>query len=198
MGPQIASLQYIPRQPASMAQWCNGETHALIRKQMRGPMRKLLLFMTAVFSPMLNADLLDEVTSLVEWPVVLVASFENEFLQERELTIKHILDFLGVDSSIILDTDIRSNPSSKAKSKNLKKLIKRGGWWRVLLKKMIPSLKIRQIIKNRVQRLNISVFSPPQLSHLDRKKIYNLYFRHDIRNLEGILNRDMSHWNPDN
>ena len=45
-----------------MVQWCNGETHALIRKQMRGPMRKLLLFMTAVFSPMLNADLLDEVT----------------------------------------------------------------------------------------------------------------------------------------
>ena len=125
-------------------------------------------------------------------------SFENEFLKERELTIKHILDFLGVDNSIILDTNIRSNPSSKAKSKNLKKLIKRGGWWRVLLKKMIPSLKIRQIIKNRVQRLNISVFSPPKLSHLDRKKIYNLYFRHDIRNLEGILNRDMSHWNPDN
>ncbi len=45
-----------------MAQWCNGATHTLIRKQMRGPMRKLLLFMTAVFSPMLNADLLDEVT----------------------------------------------------------------------------------------------------------------------------------------
>ena len=49
--------------------------------------------------------------------------FEDELLQERELTIKRILEFLEIDSSVSLRTDIRSNPSSKEKSKYFKKLI---------------------------------------------------------------------------
>jgi len=126
----------------------------------------------------------------------LFISFEDEFLKERDLTIKKILDFLEVDSSVSLDTNIKSNPSSKEKSKTLKRMMKKTGWWRVLLKKMIPSLKIRQIIKNRIQRANISAFNPPKLDHLVKLKIYNSYFRDDVNNLEGLLKRDLSHWIP--
>jgi hypothetical protein len=126
----------------------------------------------------------------------LFISFEEEFLQERDLTIKKILDFLEIDSAIFLRTDIRSNPSSKQKSKNLKELMKQKGWWRVFLKKIIPSLKIRQIIKNRIQNWNIRIYSPPKLSQLDRISIYNSYFKEDINNLERLLNRDFSYWKP--
>ena len=124
-------------------------------------------------------------------------SFEDEFLKERELTVKKILNFLELDSSVVLRTDIRSNPSSIAKSKYLKKLIKRGGWWRDLFKSLIPSLKIRQIIKNRIQRANISEFNPPQFSKQERIRIFNLYFKNDVTRLQTSLNMEFSSWIPD-
>ena len=126
----------------------------------------------------------------------LFINFEDEFLQEKDLTIQKILHFLEIDSSILLNIDIRSNPASKERSKILKRMMKKTGWWRVLLKKMIPSLKIRQIIKNKIQRANISAFSPPKLTQLQRHNIYNSYFRRDIHDLSVLLNRDFSNWIP--
>lgn len=121
----------------------------------------------------------------------LFISFEDEFLQKRDLTIKKILQFLEIDNSFFLNTDILSNPSSKEKSKILKKMMKKTGWWRRFLKKMIPSLKIRQIIKNRIQMANISAFNPPQISQVERQNIYNSYFKQDVHNLEELLKRKM-------
>ncbi|MDA9808158.1 sulfotransferase domain-containing protein [Flavobacteriales bacterium] len=124
----------------------------------------------------------------------LFINFEDEFLQEKDLTIQKILHFLEIDSSILLNIDIRSNPASKERSKILKRMMKKTGWWRVLLKKMIPSLKIRQIIKNRIQRANISVFNPPKLTQIQRHNIYNSYFSRDVHDLSVLLNRDFSNW----
>ena len=128
----------------------------------------------------------------------LFISFEDEFLQKRDLTIKKILQFLEIDSSVLLNADIRSNPSSKEKSRMLKIMMKKTGWWRTLIKQIIPSLKIRQIMKNRIQRANISAFNPPKISQKERRNIYNSYFKDDIHNLEGLLNRDLSRWIPFN
>ena len=124
----------------------------------------------------------------------LFINFEDEFLQEKDLTIQKVLHFLEIDSSILLNVDIRSNPASKERSKILKRMMKKTGWWRVLLKKMIPSLKIRQIIKNRIQRANISVFNPPKLTQIQRHNIYNSYFSRDVHDLSVLLNRDFSNW----
>jgi hypothetical protein len=128
----------------------------------------------------------------------LFISFEDEFLKSRDLTIKKILDFLEVDSSVRLHTDIKSNPSSKEKSKSLKIMMQKTGWWRVFLKQLIPSLKVRQIIKNRIQRANIRIYNPPKLSQIEKHNIYDCYFRDDISNLERILKRDFSYWIPNN
>ena len=124
----------------------------------------------------------------------LFINFEDEFLQEKDLTIQKVLHFLEIDSSILLNIDIRSNPASKERSKILKRMMKKTGWWRVLLKKIIPSLKIRQIIKNRIQRANISVFNPPKLTQIQRHNIYNSYFSRDVHDLSVLLNRDFSNW----
>jgi hypothetical protein len=69
--------------------------------------------------------------------------------------------------------------------------MKKRGWWRILLKKMIPSLKIRQIIKNRIQRANISTFIPEKLSVIQRKMMYDTYFKEDIIAIEDIIDRKM-------
>ena len=118
--------------------------------------------------------------------------FENELLQERELTIKRILEFLEIDSSVLLRTDIRSNPSSKEKSKSLKKLMNKKGWWRDVIKFMIPSVQLRQIIRNRIQRINITEFKAQQLSQEVKLYLLEKYFRKDISDLERILNKKMN------
>ena len=66
------------------------------------------------------------------------------------------------------------------------------GWWRQIIKYIFPSLKIRQIIKNRIQRLNIITFTPPKLSNKERKNILNHYFCKDIKTVEGLLGREMN------
>mgnify|MGYP001440287489 CR=1 FL=1 len=118
--------------------------------------------------------------------------FENELLQKRELTIMRILEFLEIDSSVLLRTDIRSNPSSKEKSKSLKKLMNKRGWWRDVIKFMIPSVQLRQIIRNRIQRINITEFKAQQLSQEVRSNLLEKYFRKDIYDLEKTLNKKMN------
>ena len=73
----------------------------------------------------------------------------------------------------------------------LKIMMKKTGWWRTLIKQIIPSLKIRQIMKNRIQRANISAFNQPQISQVERQNIYNSYFKQDVHNLEELLKRKM-------
>ena len=68
------------------------------------------------------------------------------------------------------------------------------GWWRILIKNMIPSLKARQIIKNRLQRANLNTFIPPQLAEFERQNIFELNFKDDVKKLEILLGRKMN-WN---
>jgi len=123
----------------------------------------------------------------------LIINFEAEFIGKREDTMIRIFKFLGIKDEGI-NINIKSNPASKARLQWLKKLMKKTGWWRVVIKNMIPSLKIRQIIKNKIQRANISAFTPHQLSEEEKSVLYNRYFEKDVRNLELLLNQKM-YWN---
>ena len=102
------------------------------------------------------------------------------------------MDFLEVDNSVVLNTDIRSNPSSKEKLKVLKKIMNNGGWWRDVIKFMIPYAQLRQIIRNRIQRINIIEFKAPQLSQNLKSELLEKYFKKDILNLERMLNKKMN------
>ena len=123
----------------------------------------------------------------------LIINFEEEFVNQRGGTINRILNFLDLENEEF-DINISSNKASKAKSTLLKKVMKKTGWWRVLIKRMIPSLKIRQIIKNRIQRANITTFTPSKLSSLEKKELFNLFFKDDVDKLELLLNKRMN-WN---
>ena len=70
--------------------------------------------------------------------------------------------------------------------------MKTKGWWRVLLKWMIPSLKIRQIVKNKLQRLNISKFTPESLTQEVKGNMYAHYFSKDVNKLEQLIDRKMN------
>ena len=123
----------------------------------------------------------------------LIINFEEEFVNQRGRTINRILDFLDLENEDF-DINISSNKASIAKSILLKKVMKKTGCWRVLIKRIIPSLKIRQIIKNRIQRANITTFTPSKLSSLEKKELFNLFFKDDVGKLELLLNKRMN-WN---
>ena len=140
----------------------------------------------------LYAQMIDRYLQYFSLDNFLFIHFDDELLQERELTIKRILEFLEIDSSFLLRTYIRSNPSSQEKSKPLKKLMNKRGWWRDVIKFMIPSVQLRQIIRNRIQRINITEFKAQQLSQEVKLHLLEKYFRKDISDLEKTLNKKMN------
>jgi len=118
--------------------------------------------------------------------------FEEEFLKERDRIIYKILDFLGVDKDIELKTDLRSNPASKARFVFLKKIMNKYGWWRSLLKFLVPSIQLRQIIRSKIQRANIVEFKSDKLSNTLRISLYNLYFKENISRFEDKINKKLN------
>ena len=118
--------------------------------------------------------------------------FENEFMIDRKKIIDKLLIFIGLETEINLNLDLRSNPASKERFKFLKKLMKKKGWWRKILKFMAPSMQIRQIIRNKVQRANLKEFQKEKLSEKLKTDLYNEYFKEDIIKFEKLTNKKLS------
>ena len=118
--------------------------------------------------------------------------FEKEFLLKRDKTIHRVLEFLEIDPLIELQTDLKSNPSSKEKSKTLKRIMKKKGWWRTIIKWLVPSIQLRQIIRNRVQRLNIEEYKAEKISEELKSKLFSSYFRDNIDKFERLTNKKMN------
>ena len=118
--------------------------------------------------------------------------FENEFIINRDKTIDSLLKFLGLEKERNLNINIKSNPASKEKSKFLKNLMKKKGWWRKVLKFLIPSVQLRQIIRNRIQRANIKEYKTEELPEKLKSKLYNTYFKEDIIKFEKLTNKKLN------
>jgi len=56
---------------------------------------------------------------------------------------------------------------------------------------------LRQIIINKIHKLNNKNFTPPSLSKKDREEIFDKYFAADVKKTENLLNRKMN-WNKCN
>ena len=121
----------------------------------------------------------------------LLIHFEEDFIKNREQTIDTVYEFLGLDKTYQFDINIKSNPASKARSKALKKIMQKTGWWRKALKMLLPSQLI-QIVKNKIQRANISSFTPKPFPLDKRKEIFDKYFSGDVITFEHTINREMN------
>ena len=137
------------------------------------------------------ANMLKRYFALFSKDNFLILHFEEDFIAEREQTILKIFKFLNIKEEDI-NFNIRSNKASKAKFIWLKNLMQKTGWWRQIIKNIFPSAKSRQIIKNRIQRLNITTFTPNKLSVKEREDIFKSYFTEDIKIVEELLERKMN------
>ena len=144
------------------------------------------------FHQSLYGDMIEEYLKYFPLKNFLFIHFEDEFIRDRNQTILRILDFLEIRNDIELDLDFKSNPSSIERSKILKRFMKRKGWWRHLLKLFIPSVQLRQIIRNKIQRINLKEFKYAPIEDKFREEMYNNYFRKDIIKLEKLINRQIN------
>ena len=114
--------------------------------------------------------------------------FEKDFLLNRDKTILKVLEFLDVNHQIKLKTDLRSNPS-KDKSKTLKRIMKKGvvGF----IKWLVPSVQLRQIIRNWIQRSNLQEYKAEKLTRELRRQLFYSYFKENIDKFERLTNKKM-------
>ncbi len=120
----------------------------------------------------------------------------EEFIHNRRKVIKDLLEFLQVDKNIEINLDIYSNQASKARSTIIKQIMKKDFLLKRLIKKMIPSLSMRQQIRNRIHASNNKVVKKPPLSEDERKVCYSEYFKKDIELLENSLSIKLENWKP--
>jgi hypothetical protein len=152
----------------------------------------LLKLRFSYYSQGLYGEMIEKYLNIFSKDQFLFILFEEELIRNTGETIQKVLSFLEIDNKFSLNIDIKSNMASKVKYKWIMRFMQKSGLWRRLIRKLIFSLKWRQIIKNKIHRANISSFTPNPLSKDIRKEIYNNYFLDDVKKLEFILEKKMN------
>ena len=70
--------------------------------------------------------------------------------------------------------------------------MKKQGWWRTIIKWFVPSVQLRQIIRNRIQRLNIEEYKAEKLSKELKRQLFYSYFKENIDKFERLTNKKMN------
>ena len=118
----------------------------------------------------------------------------DDFLKNRKETINKILKFLNVSTNVDLDLNIFSNKASVARSTILKKFMKKQTIFSKTLKLLIPSLKLRQQIRNLIHSTNNKETSKKPLTLKEKDFCFKNYFSKQISDLEKILNINLDIW----
>ncbi len=119
--------------------------------------------------------------------------FEEDFLKNRESTIKHVQQFLNVPYEP-LELNIHSNEAGEAQSEIIRDLVRKPNFAKKLLKFVMPSKEARKNIRKFFIRKNMQKVSSSKLSEETRKKLLELYFMEDIHLTEKLINRNLGVW----
>jgi len=119
--------------------------------------------------------------------------FEEDFIKKREKTIKSLLTFLGVDTDVRLNLDIRRNPSSLPRIEFLRDFIYKPNTIKSFMKKILPSSNfIRKLLKT-IDNLNQKEIRY-SIDEKFKKELMQKYFINDIKELEKIIERNLRIW----
>ena len=119
--------------------------------------------------------------------------FEEDFIRNRENTIKRVQEFLTVPFEA-LDINIHSNEAGEAQSDVVRDLVRKPNFVKKLLKFVLPSKEARKNIRKFFIRKNMQKAASPNLSAETRKRILDKYFMEDIHLTEQLINRNLGVW----
>lgn len=124
---------------------------------------------------------------------ILILRFEDDFINNKEQTIRTILAFLGVDE-VSLDIDLKSNQATQPRCKCITRLLNKESGLKKILRLFIKSSKVKIYISQLIDNLNQSEKGIKKLTKNDKKFFLNKFFLDDIKNLENSLKISLSTW----
>lgn len=121
----------------------------------------------------------------------------DDLKNEPDAVVRKIYKFIGVDDNFQPDLTMRYNKSGEIKNKFLDKLIGRKSVIFKSLKTVFPggynSLKKNQALKKTINSFRNKNLAPVPFSKESKSRITDIY-REDIKQLETLLERDLSSW----
>ncbi len=120
--------------------------------------------------------------------------FEDDFLKNKENSIKDLLKFLQVDDNEELALNIKNTPGTASKSEKADKILNTANPINRFAKKIIPSKKARTNIKYFFTKINQKATADK--SELEKIKPFltNEVYKESILELQDVINRDLSSW----
>lgn len=121
--------------------------------------------------------------------------FEDLISEQKKEVYDAILDFLQVDR-YALNFNIKSNVAKRVRNPLLQKIMNQTPWLSSLVKKLLPDASKRKVLRKKLKSVNQTANSGPanKLSPELRAQLINNYYLEDIKLLETLISRDLSHW----
>ncbi len=123
----------------------------------------------------------------------LFLTFEDDLIQNTELTIERVQKFLNVPVQV-LDLNVHSNEAGEAVNETLRDLVRRPNFAKRLLKAVLPSKEFRKSIRKFFIRKNLQKATAPKIDAATKKRIIETYFIHDIQLTESITGLNLQKW----
>lgn len=122
----------------------------------------------------------------------------EELNKSGEHVLHDIFEFLGVDASVKPKMDVRFNQSGLVKDQRLHKLIGENGQMQRFAKFVLGSkyraARENQLLQKMVTRVRNKNLEHPKMDPAIERFLLHEVYGDDIRQLEGLLNRDLSNW----
>jgi hypothetical protein len=116
----------------------------------------------------------------------------DEFSAEPQRVLTGLFRFLDVDPSFKSDVSLRYNVSGPARLKWLQQFLIKPHPLKEPLKRFLPVYTRRRLV-NRALAANVRTEERMVLDTAERRKLLEGY-RNDIRQLETLIEKDLSHW----
>lgn len=115
----------------------------------------------------------------------------EDFRKDFQGSMHRIYEFLQVDPQFVA-RPAESNTSSMPRSRNFDNVVNKPAWYKNILKFFIPEA-MRRRVRRQLNHMNQVDFQYPPMKP-ETKAMLREKYRPSIRQLETILQRDLSHW----
>jgi len=116
----------------------------------------------------------------------LFLSFENDIIKNRDLTLKKIEDFLGVNHENI-NVNIKSNTSKESIFPSINKIIFGKNKIVKFIANILFSKKMKHNIATKIYNFNIKTNSREKVDEKTKKKLMKKYFKEDFYKTKKLL-----------
>ncbi|MFW6009457.1 MAG: sulfotransferase domain-containing protein [archaeon] len=112
----------------------------------------------------------------------------EKFINNQEEVFTSIFEFLEVKFPKDFSLNKKSNSAAVIDNELLSKMISSESELKIKMKKLIPK-KLRKKIKSKLEK----PFKKPKMKYSTYNSLIEMY-KEDIKRLEKIIDRDLSHW----